>query len=72
MLDEAPGLDAAAMVARHLKERDLPRMEALFRVAPMAAHVLYLDTVKLGRKSRLGMSTARACSMKCQRRIQRG
>ena len=49
MLAEAPGLDAAAMVARHLKERDLPRMEALFRVAPMAAHVLYLDTVKLGR-----------------------
>ena len=51
MLDEAPGLDAAAMVARHLKERDLPRTEALFRVAPMAAHGLYLDTVKLGRKS---------------------
>ena len=59
MLDEAPGLDASAMVARHLKERDLPRTEALFRVAPMAAHGLYLDTVKLGRKSRLGVSTAR-------------
>ncbi|KAL6638283.1 hypothetical protein ACP70R_025855 [Stipagrostis hirtigluma subsp. patula] len=37
----------AAMVGRHLKERDLSRAEALFRAAPAAARGLHLDTVML-------------------------
>lgn len=56
--DETPGQDAAAayaaMVARHLRERDLPRAEALFRSAPAAARGLYLDTVMLGGYAKAG------------------
>ncbi|XP_062209484.1 pentatricopeptide repeat-containing protein At2g35030, mitochondrial-like [Phragmites australis] len=50
VFDETPRRDAvhyAAMVGRHLKARDLPRAEALFRAAPAAARGLHLDTVML-------------------------
>ncbi|WVZ61298.1 hypothetical protein U9M48_011199 [Paspalum notatum var. saurae] len=44
----------AAMVDRHLKQRDLPRAEALFRAAPATARGLRLDTVMLGGYVRAG------------------
>ncbi|CAD6207702.1 unnamed protein product [Miscanthus lutarioriparius] len=54
---ETLGRDAAAyaaMVALRLRERDLPRAEALFRAAPSAARGLYLDTVMLGGYAKAG------------------
>ncbi|KXG37111.2 hypothetical protein SORBI_3001G010000 [Sorghum bicolor] len=54
--DETPGRAAAyaAMVARRIRERDLPQAEALFRAAPAAARGLYLDTVMLGGYAKAG------------------
>ncbi|XP_006654913.1 pentatricopeptide repeat-containing protein At2g35030, mitochondrial-like [Oryza brachyantha] len=51
MVDGMPHRDDdvdAAMVAIHLRSRDLPRAEALFCAAPPLARGLHLDTLMLG------------------------